>query len=70
MKEDLEIVGSLECDPSQLTIGAARVESGTPVAYRLMRKKAGTLVLQGAYTWWQQGWGSALKWRDIPTQEE
>jgi hypothetical protein len=52
------------------TIGAARVESGVPVAYRLARYRTAEgavhLKLQGAYQW-TEGASSGHEWRDIET---
>ncbi len=48
---------------------AARVESGTPSAYRLARKPNGDLVLQGAYVWQEGFTKSGHEWRDVPTVE-
>lgn len=56
----------------QLPIGkvtAARTEHHAPAAYRLLQKKDGTLVLQGAY-YWNQGARYGHEWRDIPTVVE
>jgi hypothetical protein len=50
-------------------ITAARIESGTPAAYRLMEKLDGTHVLQGAYQW-RQGIEGGHEWRDIETVKE
>lgn len=50
-------------------ITAARIESTTPAAYRLMQKTDGRLVLQGAYTW-SKGSVGGHEWRDIETVKE
>jgi hypothetical protein len=47
-------------------IAAAKVRSNQPVAYRLMQKEDGTLVLQGAF-YWTQGMSGGHDWEDIPT---
>ena len=45
----------------------ARFESINPSGYRLVRKRNGEMVLQGAFHW-QQGFStSGFEWRDIPT---
>ena len=52
------------------TISAPLIESGTPIAYRLLRKRTGEVVLQGCYAW-QRGWSEGgTTWRDIPTEIE
>lgn len=51
------------------TVTAARTEYRAPAAYRLLQKKDGTLVLQGAY-YWTQGALGGHEWRDIPTVVE
>jgi len=52
------------------TIGATRVESGAPVAYRLARYRTAEgavhLRLQGAYQWTQEA-SCGIEWRDIET---
>jgi len=49
---------------------AARVESGTPIGYRLARYRTAEgavhLKLQGAYQW-TKGTNGGLEWRDIET---
>jgi hypothetical protein len=49
---------------------AARVESGTPIGYRLARYRTAEgavhLKLQGAYQW-TEGANGGLEWRDIET---
>lgn len=45
---------------------AARVESGTPIGYRLARKSDGEIVLQGAFEW-SEGCSRGFEWREIPT---
>ena len=47
-------------------IGAAKVRSNQPVAYRLMQKADGTMVLQGAF-YWTEGSNGGHDWEDIPT---
>ena len=47
-------------------IVAARVRSNQPVAYRLMQKIDGTMVLQGAF-YWTEGSNGGHDWEDIPT---
>ena len=47
----------------------ARIEYGTPSAYRLCRKKSGDLVLQGAFGW-EEGATHGYEWRDIPEVQE
>jgi hypothetical protein len=47
-------------------IAAARVRSIQPVAYRLVQKVDGTLVLQGAF-YWTEGSNGGHDWEDIPT---
>lgn len=44
----------------------ARIESGSPVGYRLARKPDGDIVLQGAFQW-SQGCDGGIEWREIPT---
>jgi hypothetical protein len=55
---------------NEYTIGAARVESGTAAAYRLVRYRTPEgfvhLKLQGAYQW-TQGPDAGHEWRDIET---
>lgn len=52
------------------TITAAKTEELAPRHYRLMKKKSGELVLQGAF-YWHQGWDKAgFEWRDIHTEIE
>ena len=48
---------------------AARIVHSLPKQYRLMKKKSGELVLQGAF-YWEQGTDSGFDWRDIPTEIE
>lgn len=50
-------------------LAAARMESMTPAAYRLVKKKTGETVLQGCYQW-HQGILNGHEWRDIPTVVE
>jgi hypothetical protein len=45
---------------------ATKVRSNQPVAYRLMQKEDGTLVLQGAF-YWIEGSNGGHDWEDIPT---
>ena len=52
------------------TSKAVRTESNTPIAYRLMKKRDGTLVLQGAYQWFEGFSMSGIEWRDITTEIE
>ena len=53
-------------DVKNLTIGAARVKNQTAVAYRLARKKDGSIILQGCFQW-QEGWDkSGHDWEEIP----
>lgn len=47
-------------------IVADRVRSNQPVAYRLMQKADGTMVLQGAF-YWTEGSNGGHDWEDIPT---
>ena len=62
--------------PGDLTlsvVGAARVENGTPVGYRLVTKSDGNgntiYALQGYFTW-TEGWGQyGGEWRDLETQD-
>lgn len=53
---------------------AARVESGTPKAYRLIRRGDGNgnmiPVLQGLFTWTQGSGRYGAEWRDLETQDE
>ncbi len=58
-----------DTDGSISFIGAARVERAAPIAYRLMKKRDGTLVLQGCY-YWTLGPAIGFEWRDIPTEIE
>lgn len=55
------------------TFTAARVESSTPVAYRLVRRGDGNgnmlPVLQGLFTW-TKGTEYGREWRDLETQDE
>lgn len=44
----------------------ARVEHGTPCAYRLARYPDGSVVLQGAFKW-ERGALGGVEWRDLPT---
>lgn len=48
------------------TITAARIGSGVPSAYRLVRETDGALTLQGLYQW-TQGLQGGMDWIDIPT---
>lgn len=50
-------------------IGAARIEDRTPKNFRLCKKKDGTLVLQGCFTW-TEGTTHGHEWRDLDTVEE
>ena len=47
-------------------IAACKVRSNQPVAYRLMQKSDGTMVLQGAF-YWTEGSNGGHEWEDIPT---
>jgi hypothetical protein len=53
-------------------VSPARVESGLPAGYRLIRKDAGSgniiYVLQGLYLW-VQGNKRGREWRDLETQD-
>lgn len=53
----------------EMKVTAARIENSAPSAYRLMEKKDGSLVLQGAYNW-SQGMEGGHEWRDVPTVKE
>lgn len=47
-----------------------RVGTTIPVAYRLLWKKNGQLVLQGQFTWEEigpKGRSGGSEWRDIPS---
>jgi hypothetical protein len=50
-------------------IGNAPRIQHPPTAYRLMQKKDGQLVLQGAFRW-EQGVNGGFDWQDIPTVDE
>lgn len=50
--------------------GTYRTESTVPVVYRLMKKKDGSTVLQGAYQFWDCDGYGGHEWRDIPTESE
>ncbi len=50
--------------------GTFRTESTVPVMYRLMKKKDGTTVLQGAYQFWGGDGCCGHEWREIPTEWE
>jgi hypothetical protein len=52
-----------------INIAAAKVRSNQPVAYRLVQKVDGTLVLQGAFNW-TEGSNGGYDWEDIPTIKE
>lgn len=45
---------------------ASKVRSNQPVAYRLVQKTDGTMVLQGAF-YWTEGSNGGHDWEDIPT---
>ena len=62
------VIAHLEATmPTLIAIaGAARVETGSPIGYRLTRDTCGVLTLQGAYHW-RQGSDGGHEWRDIPT---
>jgi hypothetical protein len=64
---------SVSTDPQPVTFSAARVESGLPLAYRLIRRNDGNggqdYVLQGLFTW-RQGFSQGGDWRDLETQTE
>ena len=49
-----------------MNIAAAKVRSNQPVAYRLLQKLDGTIVLQGAF-YWTEGSNGGHDWEDIPT---
>lgn len=48
----------------------SRVTETVPSAYRLMEKKDGRLVLQGAYKWTQGFATGGVEWRDQETVKE
>ena len=56
-----------------MTIAPARVESGIPAAYRLIRRKDGNgnmiPMLQGLFTW-TEATKRGAEWRDLETQDE
>jgi len=52
-----------------INIAAAKMRSNQPVAYRLVQKVDGTLVLQGAF-YWTEGSNGGHDWEDIPTIKE
>jgi hypothetical protein len=52
------------------TIAPCRARSNSPVAYRLMKKKTGELVLQGAFQWTEGLNKSGIDWEDLPTEVE
>lgn len=59
-----ESIYSLSNPPAFIT------RSTSPVEYRLIKKKTGELVLQGAFRW-QEGWNkSGINWEDLPTEVE
>ena len=47
-----------------------RARSNSPVAYRLMKKKTGELVLQGAFQWTEGLTKSGIDWEDLLTEVE
>ena len=49
-----------------VNMGAAKMRSNQPIAYRLMQKSDGTMVLQGAF-YWTEGSNGGHDWEDIPT---
>ena len=52
------------------TIQPSMVEEQFPRDFRYLRKRDGTVVLQGAYCW-TRGWSEhGYTWRDIPTVDE
>jgi hypothetical protein len=56
-----------------IDIGAVRIESHLPVAYRLVTKDDGNgntvPVLQGYYTWTEGLTKGGGEWRDLATQD-
>ena len=52
------------------TITAPKVVDTKPSQYRLMKKKSGELVLQGAYMWQQGLDKSGFDWKDLETVTE
>ncbi len=49
-----------------INIEPGRIENSQPVSFRLLQKKDGPLVLQGAIRW-AQGSDGGIEWRDLPT---
>lgn len=54
----------------EIALSTYRTESNTPVMYRLLQKKDGTIVLQGAYQFWDSDGCCGHEWRDIMTEVE
>jgi hypothetical protein len=61
--------GKLTSDSIFLSTINARTEDTLPRQYRLLQKLNGTIVLQGAYYWFESS-KSGSEWRDIPTEQE
>ena len=52
------------------TIAPIKMRSNKPSMYRLMKKKSGELVLQGAFLWQEGCNTSGYDWEDLPTEVE
>lgn len=55
---------------TDVSLRSPKLEETLPRDFRYLRKRDGTLVLQGAY-FWTQGWRDhGHTWRDIPVVDE
>ena len=65
-KKDLTVIGRIDSIVvnTKSNNDAVKVEQNIPTAYRLARKKDGTIVLQGAYQW-SQGLQGGFEWREV-----
>lgn len=73
MTKDKPTLITVNDDTIEASIGAARVGSSLPDAYRLVTEDDGNgntvYTLQGYFTW-RQGWSQrGGEWRDLETQD-
>ena len=58
-----------EIDANFAKTSQSRIMETVPRKYRLIKKKSGETILQGAFYWWEDKDGG-FEWLDIPTEIE
>lgn len=63
-------LSKVQASSLEYTFRPSMVEEQFPRDFRYLRKRDGTVVLQGAYHW-MRGWNEhGYSWRDIPIVDE